>query len=500
MELQKINVNLIVAIDSKYGIGKNNKIPWEIKEDYWFFQDNTKKKYLNNSKNIVIYGKNTWKSLSENCRGLQDRINLIISSTMTDEELSNENTSHCEAFIYKTINNAFEDIYNQKFGLIGKVFICGGKNIYEECIKANIIDEVYLTHIHYDYNCTTSINHDVFHNFINKFVVSRKYTFNLEDKILNTNINVSFSKLTISKENSDNVEETNYLDLLYKILTKGHYRKTRNEYTYSTFGNTLEFDLNKGFPLLTTKKVFFNGVVEELLWFLRGDTNSKNLVKNGVKIWEPNTSREFLDSMKFYNYEEGDIGPMYGFQWRNFNAEYKGMNENYSGQGYDQLKYCIELIKKDPYSRRILMTSYNPEQVGQGVLYPCHGISVIFNIEDGNKLSCMMTQRSVDMFLGAPFNIASYALLIHMICEVINNDPNYTGNKLKVGRLIMSFADTHIYRTHYSECVRQILREPIQFPQILFKNKVTKIDNFTKDDFEIVNYNHYPTISAKMIA
>jgi thymidylate synthase len=146
--------------------------------------------------------------------------------------------------------------------------------------------------------------------------------------------------------------------------------------------------------------MFFKGVVEELLWFLKGDTNAIHLSDKGVKIWEPNTSRDFLDNMKFNHRQVGDMGPMYGFQWRFFGADYKGMEHNYDNQGFDQVKYCIDLIKKDPYSRRILMTSFNPKQAQEGVLYPCHGISIIFNVEEGDKLSCMMTQRSADSFLG----------------------------------------------------------------------------------------------------
>ena len=152
-----------------------------------------------------------------------------------------------------------------------------------------------------------------------------------------------------------------------------------------------------------------------------------------------------------------------------------------------------------PYSRRILMTTYNPAQAQQGVLYPCHGISLIFNVEEENKLSCMMTQRSSDFFHGVPFNIASYALLLHLFVEVINNDPEYK-NKLSVGRLIMVFGDSHIYRTHYSECIRQILRDPIDFPQIKFNKKITNLENIKYEDIEIINYKCHSGIIAKMVA
>lgn len=396
--MSNLKVNLIVAIDEKYGIGKNNQIPWEIKEDSLFFLDTTKTEYLNKAKNIVIYGKNTWLSFPETNRGLKDRINIIISSTITQEILNEQNTSKCEVYICDSLESSLKKIKNQDYGKIGKVFICGGKRVYEEAIKLNIVDEITLTKINQDYDCDIKIDTNLFDQLLNKDFKVEEYKFTLEDKKINKNILISFSKY--SKDVNKNTEEKNYQNMLYNILKSGHYRKTRNEFTYSTFGNKLEFDLSQGFPLLTSKKVYFKGVFEELLWFLQGDTNANNLSNKNVKIWEPNTSREFLDSMNFKDREVGDMGPMYGYQWRYFGAEYKGMNFNYEGMGFDQVKYCIDLIKRDPYSRRILMTSFNPQQAKDGVLYPCHGISIIFNVEEGNKLSCMMTQRSADSFLG----------------------------------------------------------------------------------------------------
>lgn len=394
--MSKIPVSLIVAFDDNMGIGKDNQIPWSIKEDTLFFQDITKFSPQTTHKNAVIYGKNTWYSFDEKNRGLKDRVNFVISSTLTQDKINNENTSQCEVYIVPNLEELIKDINTGKYGNIYKIFICGGKSVYEESIKLNLIQEWYITHIHHKYDCDVKLDSKLeskLEGSLNNPIIHK---FKVYDNKLMTPTEVSFIRSTLNKRNP---EEDKYLDLLYQILKTGHYRQTRNEFTYSVFGKTLEFDLSQGFPLLTTKKMFTKGIIEELLWFLKGDTNSNNLSSKGVKIWESNTSKEFLDKSKL-DYDVGDMGPMYGFQWRHFNAEYKGMDKEYKGHGFDQIEYCLNLIKNDPYSRRILMTTYNPLQASHGVLYPCHGISVIFNVEEGNKLSCMMTQRSADQFLG----------------------------------------------------------------------------------------------------
>jgi thymidylate synthase len=194
------------------------------------------------------------------------------------------------------------------------------------------------------------------------------------------------------------------------------------------------------------------------MFFINGKTDTSELSEKGVKIWEANTSREFLDKMGFKYRKVGDMGPMYGFQWRNF-------------FGFDQLQYCINLLKTDPTSRRIIMTSYNPAQAFDGVLFPCHGITIMFycnlikstDLVNYYKLDIMMTQRSADLFLGVPFNIASYALLNYLICDHINNDQNIKSqikNNFIPGRLIMNLGDAHIYNEHYTQVIRQIMRNP----------------------------------------
>jgi len=493
-------VNLIVAVDKFWGISKQGKIPWKIKEDSNFFQDVTKREYQKGKMNVVIMGKNTWLSLPKiesTINHLEGRINVVVSSTL--EDIYNEKL----VFFTKSLTEAIKLCESLQFG---KIFICGGASLYDESVKILTVDRIYRTIIHRDYLC------DSFFRIIpkpdNSNIISH-VSFSVKDIVTDENINIS---IDIFEKTSDDIfdsciknkEELAYLLLLENIIKSGQFKLTRNSMVWSNFGKHLKFDLSKGFPLLTTKKVFFKGVVQELLFFLNGDTNANHLNEKGVKIWNDNTSREFLDSVGMGHYEKGDMGPMYGFNWVHFGADYKGMNHNYEGQGFNQIEYCLNLLKKDPYSRRIMMTTYNPSVAKEGCLYPCHGIDVIFNVEEDtitktNKLSCMMTQRSADLFLGVPFNIASYGLLVYIFCEVINNDDEYKGTKFLPGMLTINFGDVHVYESHYSQCVRQILREPFSFPQLKINKKNTKVTDFSYEDFELIDYICYPSITAKMV-
>ena len=285
------------------------------------------------------------------------------------------------------------------------------------------------------------------------------------------------------------------------ILNNGVKTEGRNGITLCKFGEMLKFDLER-FPLLTTKKIFFKGIFEELMFFIKGQTNSKNLSDKGVKIWEKNTTKEFIKSCNL-NYEEYDMGPMYGFQLRHFNSPYVDMNSNYDGKGFDQLKYVIKELKENPSSRRIIMTTYNPAFANQGVLFPCHGIAIQFNSEiikdNVYKLHISQNQRSCDYFLGVPFNIASYALLNYMICHILNND-NTCNNKYIPGTLTMFLGDYHLYKDHISQARRQVLRTPSKFPELKINRSVKDIEDFKFEDIEIIEYDPYPGIVAEMIA
>jgi len=480
-----MNTSIIVAIDKRGGISKDGLMPWKIKQDIEFFMDVTKRQYVKKLSNVLIMGKNTWLA----CRDtLKNRVIIVVSSTITVEGYAN-------TYLENTFENALinaNKMYDDK--LIGHIFICGGKYIYEQ---AKDINTIYLTTIDYDYECDNCI--DVNYKNYNTFSTN---TFKLIDN--DKDVNVTFQKLYLQlPDHWQPCEERQYLNLLYDVLTTGDFRQTRNSKTWSKFGKTIEFDLSKGVPLLTSKKCFFYGAIHELLFILKGDTNTTHLSEKGVKFWDGNTKREFLDSVGLNHYEAGTMGPAYGFQLRFYNAEYVDKNTDYTGLGYDQIEYCINLLKTDPYSRRIMMTTYNPLQASKACLFPCHGNMIIFNVELKNNLyylSCMMTQRSADLGSGTYLNIIEYSMIIMMFCEVINNDSNYTGIKFTPGRLIMNFGDAHIYESHYGQSIRQLLRDPYEFPKLEFNRKVTDLTEFKFEDFELINYNSYPAIQCKMVA
>lgn len=494
-------ISLIVCTDDRNGIAKNGQIPWSIKEDMHFFYDVTTTK--NNStdpSNVIIMGKNTWMSLPDKSRGFKNRINIVVSSKLSQTDLDVTNVTNSQARVVKSFNAGINMARNMG---VRNIFISGGTQIYEEGLDKCIINNLYLTKIRADYQCDK-----FFPMFMLSYLFNHSHNliyekdFRLTDNISNKSQLVSFKKYSTDEyiwNDNNNAEETAYLDLLKNTIKNGSERVTRNSTTLSTFGNKLEFDLSEGFPLLTTKKISLYNIFHELMFFVRGQTNTNILKDMGINIWNDNTSRKFLDSVGLSNRSEGDMGEMYGFQWRHFGANYEGYNKKYHNQGFDQLAYCLELIKTDPQSRRIVMTTYNPSQAKEGCLFPCHGVFLQFYC-DGNKLSCMMTQRSADIFLGLPYNIASYALLTHMICEIVNNDTTYLGPKLSPGRLIISMGDIHLYHSHYSQAIRQILRQPRNFPELSFNRQVTRIEDFEFKDLELKEYNCYPNINAKMIA
>jgi len=284
-------------------------------------------------------------------------------------------------------------------------------------------------------------------------------------------------------------EEMQYLNLIKKIIETGNLRGDRTGTgTLSVFGAQMRFSLRDGtFPLLTTKKVFYRGIAEELFWFIRGSTSAKELQDKNVRIWDGNSSREFLDSIGLTDREEGDLGPVYGFQWRHFGAEYTNMHADYSGQGVDQLGEVINRIKNKPNDRRIIMCAWNPADLDKMALPPCHCL-VQFYVANG-ELSCQLYQRSADMGLGVPFNIASYALLTVMIAHVTGLVP---------GDFVHTLGDAHVYNNHVEALKVQLEREPKDFPKIVIKRKVEKIEDFNIDDFEIVGYAPHPKIAMDM--
>lgn len=283
--------------------------------------------------------------------------------------------------------------------------------------------------------------------------------------------------------------ESQYINLIKHILQHGISKDDRTGIgTLSIFSYNMTFNLRESFPLLTTKKVYWKGVVEELLWFISGSTNSNILKEKGVKIWEGNSSREFLDSRGLSHYDQGDIGAGYGFQWRHFGAKYTNMYDSYEGQGIDQLKNVIYKIKNTPNDRRIIMNSWNPTDLDKMALPPCHIFVQFWVNTDKKELHSQMYQRSCDVGLGVPFNIASYSLLTCIIAKLCDLTP---------GDFHYCMGDTHIYKNHIDAMKLQITREPYDFPKINIKD-ITDIDNITSDDIELIDYKYYENIKMQM--
>jgi thymidylate synthase len=332
-----------------------------------------------------------------------------------------------------------------------------------------------------------------------------------ESVIFDNSSKVSDNIFTNIKHNSH--EEYQYLNLIQNILENGTWEEGRNGKTKSIFGQTMRFSLKDGsIPILTTKKTAWKTCLKELLWFVRGDTNNKLLKEQGVHIWDGNSSREFLDSRGLQKYEVDELGPIYGYQWRHFNKPYVTNKQNeLSGfknlsawrdddliveknneKNVDQLQQIIDALK-DPNqrtSRRLIMTAWNPCQLDEMALPPCH-ILCQFNVHDGNKLSCSMYQRSVDTILGLPFNIASYSFLTHLLAK-------HCG--LEAYEFIHFMGNCHLYENAIDAAKLQITREPYTFPTLSIKPVGENINDYQVEDFELHNYISHEAIKVAMIA
>ena len=303
----------------------------------------------------------------------------------------------------------------------------------------------------------------------------------------------SSSENDANNNNNANAEEDQYLDLIRDILEEGTMECGRNGNTKCIFGAAMHFSLeNVTIPILTTKRVAWKTCLKELLWFIKGDTNNEHLRSQNVTIWNDNASREFLDSRGLTQLRENDLGPVYGHQWRHFNAKYTNCDDNYDGKGVDQLEYIIKCLK-DPQqrsSRRMVMSAWNPCQLDEMALPPCH-ILMQFNVTAGNKLSCCMFQRSGDTGLGIPFNIASYGFLTHLLAKHCD---------LEAHEFIYYLGNAHIYEEHIDAITEQLTRTPYKFPTIIIKTRRENINDYVLDDFEVHDYKYHEVIKMKMVA
>lgn len=455
--------SIIVCTDSSHGIGKSGDIPWYLPPDLKRFKQITTTTQNSSLKNAIIMGRKTWDSLPK--KPLPGRENIVISNTLSTLD---------EAHVVNSLDSALEVAFHLG---VERSFIIGGGTIYKMAISDPRCKYIYLTSVRENYDC------DVY--FPHKTLTDNYHLLTTESNVYE---GLNYDDMLYCNHNQ---EEHNYLDMLQTILSEGIEKDDRTGVgIISTFGKQLTFDLKKGFPLLTTKLTPFKLTTKELLWFISGSTDNKLLKEKNVHIWDGNTTKKFIEDMGL-PYEEDDLGPMYGFQWRHAGAEYVDCHTDYSGKGVDQLKRVIKTIKTDPCSRRIIMSAYNVADLDKMVLNPCHCMVQFYVDTKRNELSAQMYQRSADMFLGVPINIASYSLLTHMIAHVCG---------LGVGKFVVCYGDAHIYKNHLEAVATQLDRRSLvkPFPELRIKRKVTDIEDFTLDDFELINYQREGRIKAPM--
>lgn len=494
--------NIIFATDEKYGFSKDGKLPWNIPEDLQYFKQIT----ASTLDAAVLMGRKTFESIG---RPLPNRKNYVMSKTLPEDTKG--------ITVLKDLSEFW------KIGDSEKVWVIGGIELISYFMaEPSLVTNISITTIKGDYDC------------------DQKFDYRSLVRTADDYINIGISQrakawFALSHTGCQRISaDYQYLQVLRDILGQP-LRKTRNGEVRSMFGATLRFnDISKQFPILYSKRVFWKGIVEELLFFLAGLTDTKLLEARGVNIWKGNTSREFLESHnKVYQhdglpYGEGEMGPMYGYQLRHFGRQYFGRQDDTStGSGVDQLENVINLLVKDPMSRRILMTTYNPAQAEEGVLYPCHGLTIQFYVDSVSspsgmleqpRISLSMYQRSADWFLGVPFNITSYAMLLYIVVQEVNEtlellNSNATSMPMKYipGDLVLNFGDVHLYSQHLPQALEQLQRSTKEthtgakfiIPPViglLAKSGEELWASFSSKDFYVTDYNPLPSIKAEMIA
>ncbi len=499
--MQKPVVELIAAVSRNAVIGLDGTLPWNIPEDLRRFRELT-------TGHCVIMGYNTWQSLPDGVRPLPGRINIVLSREAAMETYADNvhwviDSGKREDAI-RRIPTGLKHIIQQLHAEnpTRKFFVIGGGEIYRTFLHwtASTLrpTRLHITYVdkviadphgsasYFNISSDYQINsYSVKHKSAAEDCVFQYITYTLCDNILE-NLNRSDMKST----------DRTYTDLVEDILASGHQRTDRTGTgTTSVFGRQLRFDLSGSIPLLTTKYVPWKAVIKELLWFLRGDTDASKLAADGVRIWDGNTSRAFLDGRGLGHLPEGDIGAGYGFQWRHFGGAYKTCKDSYDNTiGYDQVAAVLDQLRTDPFSRRIFMSAWNPAALKDMALPPCH-VSAQFYVEElpsGRRLlSCHMYQRSVDTFLGLPFNIMSYATLTHILATLTHMHPK---------ELIISTGDTHIYSDHVEQVRTQCNRIPYSAPLLVVNPAIAekRLEEITVDDFDVIGYFHHGVLKGKM--
>lgn len=471
-------MSIVISLNNKGLIGIDDKLAFTCKDDMDHFSKITK------TQGNVVMGSHTWKSIPKSRKPLIDRKNVIITrNTKLIEEIKNTYTEDYgeKILCISNISEAFEKLDEPCF--------VGGSKILKSLFDSeysNKIQKLYLTYFDDDSEPENGKYIDIpltkykkLSSYASKMMVEKFPGFQKEMLVIYETYKY------IHQESY----ERKYLDTLIEIM-KSPPRLTRNGYTHSKFGYQFKYDCSeKKVPLLTTKKVAWKTCIKELLWFLKGQTKNQILQEQGVHIWDGNSSREFLDSRGLKNYSEGDIGPMYGWLWRHYGAEYIDCDTNYKDQGIDQLENCVNMLKNEKYSRRIIMTSWDPNVFDKQCLHCCH-ILIQFYVDDNDKLWLQFYQRSSDMFLGVPFNILSYSVLLHLMAEK-------TG--IEAGGVVHCLGDCHVYADHRDAVIEQLKNPILKQPEIKINFK-DKWEDYDITDFELIGYKSAEKISAPMSA
>lgn len=443
-------ISLIVCVDSEYGIGKSNELPWYVPEDLKHFKNIT-------SGHTVVMGRKTWESIPEKYKPLPNRENIVLSTSLNDDRCT----------IFRNVWDLIRYLDNKT------VFIIGGSHLYKLFLEQRLVDKIYMTHLEEIHNCDILFPKQFMNSF--KEVASTELCPNV-----------------IAKEYEFiNKEEQQYLDLVKDILDNGNDMDDRTGVgCRSLFVKQMKFDLRDNtIPLLTTKKVFFRGIVEETLFFLSGSTDVRKLREKGVFYWDANTSKEFL-AKRGLPYKEYDMGSTYSFLYRHFGANYQGMDKDYTGLGFDQVQYVIDEIKNNPTSRRIMINLWDPNSLDKCTLPCCQFCHVFYVNTNTNEISVNTIIRSNDLFLGNPFNLINASVILRLICHVTGYKP---------GDLYVTINNAHIYHNHFEAIEKQLKRIPNRtFPKMLINSDSKNIFDIKFEDFELLNYNPRPGIKAPM--
>lgn len=528
---------VVATCGPNFMIGRNGDLPWSAPEDLKHFAEVTKTTTgpsATSKVNAVVMGRKTYESIPAQVRPLAGRLNVVVTTSETwnlpaedlaakqkkaaasaanSKDVSQDSgAAAAAASSAAPVEKSKTDVLvirgdgglqsvlallsnNPTYAdVVQRVFVIGGSSLFtaaseQPCVR--VLQNILITRI--DPSLLKPVAEGgadgdsvVCFPALDKF---GDLAEDCEPRALDADS--AAKKQMLHSFVPRNNEEAQYLNLIRTCITSGITKEDRTGVgTVGVFGAQMRFSLRDGrIPLLTTKRVFWKGVCEELIWFLRAETDSKLLESKGVNIWKGNGSRDFLDSRGLKSYEEGELGPVYGFQWRHFGAEYEGKNSNYDGKGVDQVKRIVETLKTNPNDRRLLLSAWNPCAIDKMALPPCHVMAQFFADTGRNELSCMLFQRSCDMGLGVPFNIASYSLLTLLICRA-------TG--FKPGEFIHTLGDAHVYKNHVEPLKEQLARVPRAFPFIRVVKDRQFLEDYEISDFEICDYAPYPTIQMEM--